>query len=159
MIDRIDLNILTIIQNEGRISNADLARQLQMAPSGILERVKKLEKKGIIRGYEVRLDAAKLGLAITAFIHVLTTDRVGSTEIGSQLAAIDEVLEVHWIAGDYNYLVKCRLSSTDGLRLLLQKFGSIPGIRDTRTTLVLETLKETQNLAGSQLELYLKREN
>ena len=75
MIDGIDLHILNIIQNDGKISNAKLARQLQMAPSGVLERVRKLEKKGILEGYEVRLNPAKLGLTVTAFIrtwfHVL----------------------------------------------------------------------------------------
>jgi len=157
MIDSIDLNILNIIQNDGRISNVELARQLQMAPSGILERVRKLEKKGIIRGYEVRLDSEKLGLAVTAFIHILTTDSVGSTEVGRKLSEIPEVQEVHWIAGDYNYLVKSRLSSTDGLTTLLKKFGMIPGIRDTRTTLVLETLKEIQTLAGEQLANHFNR--
>ena len=77
MIDNVDIKILNIIQNNGRISNAELARQLDLAPSGVLERVKKLEKKGIISGYEVRLDAEKLGLSITAFIQVLSSDTVG----------------------------------------------------------------------------------
>jgi Lrp/AsnC family leucine-responsive transcriptional regulator len=157
MIDSLDLSILNIIQNDGRISNAELARQLQMAPSGILERVRKLEKKGVIRGYEVRLDSEKLGLAVTAFIHILTTDSVGRTDVGRKLAEIPEVQEVHWIAGDYNYLVKSRLSSTDGLTTLLKKCGMIPGIRDTRTTLVLETLKEIQTLAGEQLANHFNR--
>ena len=149
--DDIDIKILNIIQNSGRMSNANLARKLSMAPSGILERVKKLEKKGIIRGYEVRLDPGKLGLHITAFIHVLTSDTVGSTDVGRKLALIPEVQEVHWIAGDYNYLVKARLHGTAGLTGLLKKCGEIPGIRDTRTTLVLETLKETQTIAAEQL--------
>ena len=122
-----------------------------MAPSGILERVKKLEKKGIIRGYEVRLDPDKLGLHITAFIHILTSDTVGSTDVGHQLSLIPEIQDVHWIAGDYNYLVKGRLHATAGLTGLLKKLGAIPGIRDTRTTLVLETLKETQTIAAEQL--------
>jgi Lrp/AsnC family leucine-responsive transcriptional regulator len=149
--DSIDLKILNIIQNDGRLSNANLARQLSMAPSGVLERVKKLEKKGIIQGYEVRLDGNKLGLRITAFIHILTSDTVGSTDIGKELANIPEVQEVHWIAGDFNYLIKGRLRTTEGLTSLLKKLGRITGIRDTRTTLVLETLKETQTLATEQL--------
>ncbi|NNF47714.1 MAG: winged helix-turn-helix transcriptional regulator, partial [Desulfofustis sp.] len=91
MIDDIDLHILNIIQNNGKISNAKLARQLQMAPSGVLERVRKLEKKGILEGYEVRLNPVKLGLTVTAFIHILTSDSVGSTKIGEQLAEIPEI--------------------------------------------------------------------
>jgi len=152
MIDNVDIKILNIIQNHGRISNAELARQLDLAPSGVLERVKKLEKKGIISGYEVRLDAEKLGLSITAFIQVLSSDTVGSTEVGKQLAQIPEIQEVHWIAGDYNYLVKTRLRNAADLTGLLKKFGIIPGLRDTRTILVLETLKETQTIPADQLE-------
>lgn len=144
MIDEIDIKILNIIQSNGRLANAELARQLDMAPSGVLERVKKLEKKGVISAYEVRLDPDKLGLSVTAFIHVLSSDTVGCTEAGRQLALIPEILEVHWIAGTYNYLVKTRLRTAADLTGLLKKFGAIPGLRDTRTTLVLETLKESQ---------------
>ena len=157
MIDEIDLKILNIIQNNGKVSNAELARQLAMAPSGVLERVKKLEKKGVIRGYEVRLDPAKLGLGVTAFIHVLTTDTVGSTRVGRQLAEISEIQEVHWIAGDYNYLVKTKLKRASDLTDLLKKFGLINGLRDTRSTLVLETIKETQIIPGEQLDRYLNK--
>lgn len=156
MIDILDLKILSIIQEHGKMSNAELARKLNMAPSGILERVRKLEKKGVITGYEVRLDAAKLGVTITAFIHVLSSDTVGSTEVGKALATIAEVLEVHWIAGDYNYLVKTRLKNGSDLTALLKKFGRIHGLRDTRTTLVLETIKESQAIPAEQLDHHLR---
>lgn len=151
MIDIIDIKILNILQIDGRISNAELARRLDMAPSGILERVKKLEKKGIINGYEVRLDANSLGLSITAFVHVLSSDTVGSTEVGRQLANIPEIREVHWIAGNYNYLVKARLGSTVELTDLLKKMGAISGLKDTRTTLVLETIKDNRVIPEEQL--------
>jgi Lrp/AsnC family leucine-responsive transcriptional regulator len=155
MIDNIDLHILNIIQNDGKISNAKLARQLQMAPSGVLERVRKLEKKGILEGYEVRLNPAKLGLTVTAFIHILTSDSVGSTKIGEQLAEFPEIQEVHWIAGDYNYLVKTKLKDASELRALLKKCGQIEGLSDTRTTLVLETVKESQTIPVEQLTRHL----
>jgi Lrp/AsnC family leucine-responsive transcriptional regulator len=155
MIDNVDLHILNIIQNDGKISNAKLARQLQMAPSGVLERVRKLEKKGILEGYEVRLNPAKLGLTVTAFIHILTSDSVGSTSIGEQLAEFPEIQEVHWIAGDYNYLVKTKLKDASDLRALLKKCGQIEGLSDTRTTLVLETVKESQTIPVEQLTRHL----
>ena len=155
MIDDIDLHILNIIQNDGKISNAKLARQLQMAPSGILERVRKLEKKGILEGYEVRLNPTKLGLTVTAFIHVLTSDSVGSTKVGEKLAEFPEIQEVHWIAGDYNYLVKTKLRDASDLRALLKKCGQIKGLSDTRTTLVLETVKDSQAIPVEQLTRHL----
>ena len=152
MIDLIDLSILNIIQNNGRISNAELARMITMAPSGVLERIKKLEKKGIILGYEVRLNHKALGVSLVTFIHIKTMESVGSTEIGRQLAGIAEIQEVHWIAGEFNYLIKAKINSTDSLTALLQKIGAIQGVTDSRTTLVLDTLKEGQTIAADLID-------
>ncbi len=152
MLDGTDIQILNILQTNGKITNAELARQIGMAPSGVLERVKKLEQKGVIQGYEVRLNPKALGISLSTFIQIKTEDAVGSAEIGKQLANITEVQEVHWTAGEYNYLVKARVSSTDTLALLMKKFGEIPGVRDSRTTLVLDTLKETQALSMDFIE-------
>ncbi len=152
MLDSTDIQILNILQGNGKITNAELARQIGMAPSGVLERVKKLEQKGIIESYEVRLSPKALGISLSTFIQIKTSDAVGSSEIGKQMAEIDEVQEVHWTAGEYNYLVKARVSSTDTLALLMKKFGEIPGVRDSRTTLVLDTLKETQALSMDFIE-------
>jgi Lrp/AsnC family leucine-responsive transcriptional regulator len=147
MLDSTDIQILNILQDNGKITNAELARQIGMAPSGVLERVKKLENKGVIEGYEVRLNPRALGISLSTFIQIKTSDAVGSAEIGRELAKMDEVQEVHWTAGEYNYLVKARVSSTETLAQLMKKFGEIPGVRDSRTTLVLDTLKETQALS------------
>jgi Lrp/AsnC family leucine-responsive transcriptional regulator len=152
MIDSFDLNILNIFQTNGRISNAELARILNMAPSGVLERVKKLEKKGIIVGYEVRLNHKALGVALATFIHIKTMDPVGSTEIGRLLAEIREIQEVHWIAGEFNYLIKAKINSTDSLTALLRKIGAIKGVTDSRTTLVLDTLKKRQTIATDLID-------
>jgi Lrp/AsnC family leucine-responsive transcriptional regulator len=152
MLDSTDIQILNILQENGKITNAELARQIGMAPSGVLERVKKLEQKGIIGGYEVRLNPKALGISLSTFIQIKTADAVGSSDIGRELARMDEVQEVHWTAGEYNYLVKARVSSTETLALLMKKFGEIPGVRDSRTTLVLDTLKETQALSLQFIE-------
>ena len=146
MIDEIDIEIQNIIQNNGRIPNAELARQLNMAPSGVLERVKKLEKEGVILGYEVRLNPKAIGLALTVFMHLKTADAVGDTTIGQEIAGLTAVQEVHWIAGEYNYLIKARINSTDGLTDLMKTIGAIPGVQDSRTTLVLDTIKECQTV-------------
>lgn len=147
MLDKTDIKILNILQKFGKITNADLARQLGMAPSGVLARVKKLEKDNIIQKYAVQLNPKALGIALSTFIQIKTADSVGSADIGRKLAEIPEVQEVHWIAGEYNYLVKARVSGTETLTLLMKQFGEIPGVCDTRTTLVLDTLKESQALS------------
>lgn len=146
MIDEIDKKILNLLQENARISNAEIARRIKMAPSGVLERIRKLEKKGIILGYETRLNHKKLGLVLTVLILVKTKDAVGSSKIGEDIAKINEVQEVFYIAGEYNYLVKARVSDTDSLKELLKKFGDIGGVVDTRTTLVIDELLETLKL-------------
>ena len=144
MIDDIDRKLLNILQEDARISNAELARRVGMAPSGILERVKKLEERGLIRGYQARLDSRKLGSGLVAFAFVKSDERVGGIESAESLAAIPEVQEVHHIAGEDCYLIKIRVADVEALgRLLREKVGVIPSIRSTRTTIVMETVKES----------------
>ena len=146
MIDKIDLTILGILQGNGRTSNAEIARQVGMAPSAVLERMRKLERKGIIKGFEAVLNPKDVGFTLTAFTFVRADEGVGSTEIGKGLARVPGVLEVHYTAGQDSYLVKVRARDTEHLQEILQQFGAIPGVRDTRTTVVLTTLKESRTL-------------
>lgn len=147
MNDEIDRHIVNVIQRDARISIAEIARQLGMAPSGILERLRKLEARGVITGYEARLNPHALGRGLLAFVFVRADERVGSGEIGKQLAMIPDVQEVHHIAGEDCYLVKVRVENTEALaRLLRERFGALDAVRSTRTTIVLTTIKETATL-------------
>jgi Lrp/AsnC family transcriptional regulator, leucine-responsive regulatory protein len=157
MIDSKDQQILNILMENCRVSNAEIARQMNMAPSAILERVRKLEKKGIINGYELRLNPRALGLILTVITQVKTEENVGSTRIGRELAAIPEIQEVYFTAGEYSYMVKARLADTSALTGLLQKMGEVSGIRDTRTTFVLDTIKETVGLNINNLKPDIKK--
>ena len=144
MIDEIDASILTILQENARTSNAEIARRVGMAPSAIFERIRKLEERGIVRGYAARLDAHALDLGLTAFIFVRTDEPVGQMGTAEQLAALAEVQEVHHVAGEDCYLVKVRARDTEDLGgLLREKIGPIPTVRSTRTTIVLESVKES----------------
>ena len=143
MIDDVDRRILNILQSDARISNAELARRVGMAPSGVLERVKKLEERGFIRGDEARLDARRLGWGLVAYTYVKSNGPVGGVDTAETLAAIPEVQEVHHIAGEDCYLIKIRVADVEALgRLLREKIGVIPAIRSARSTIVMETLKE-----------------
>jgi len=147
VLDKIDLNILRLMQENARISNADMARELGMAPSGILERVKKLEQKGVIQQYTTRINPAALQQKMLAFIFMKATDGPGCTETAEALARIPEVQEVHHIAGDDFYLVKVRTYDSSTLvHLMRNSFSKIPNLLSTRTTIVLETVKEQQQL-------------
>ena len=144
MIDEVDRKILTILQKNARESNAQIARELGLAPSGIHERIRKLEKRGVITGYTVNLDSAKLGVGVTAFLFVQSSDRPGNTTTAQQLVKIPEIEEVHHIAGDDCFLVKLRCKSNEDLgRLLRDEIGSIEAVMSTRTSVVLNTTKET----------------
>jgi Lrp/AsnC family leucine-responsive transcriptional regulator len=147
MIDTTDREILKILQLNARVSNAEIARQVGMAPSAILERIRKLEARGVIKGYEARIDPEALGLNLLAYILVRTKDFGGEVRTGEALARIEEVQEVHHIAGEDCFLVKARVRDARTLgRLLRERFAGGGGISTTRTTIVLETLHETTRL-------------
>lgn len=144
MIRDIDIQILNIIQKDARISNAEIARQVGLAPSAVLERVRKLEERGVIQGYAAEIDAKQVGFGLTAFVFVRTSF---CGTIGETLADIPEVLEVHDIAGDDCYLLKVRAANTDELgKFFREKLKNLPEIISTRTTIVLQTIKETTAL-------------
>lgn len=145
MIDDIDKDILNIIQHDGRIANAEIARRVGLAPSAVLERLKKLEERGVVRGYNACIDPKQVGFGLIAFVFVRTSDCSGETD--QLLAEIPEVLEVHDVAGEDSCLLKVRAADPEDLaRLLREKFRAIPSVVSTRTTVVLETIKETSML-------------
>lgn len=144
MIDAIDMSVLKLVQDNARTTNAEIARQVGMAPSAIFERIKKLEAAGLIQGYHARLKPKELGLGLVAFVFVRADDLAGELGVGERLAQIPEVQEVHHVAGEDCYLAKVRAKDTEDLgHLLRDRFAAIAGLRSTRTTIVLNTLKET----------------
>jgi|SRR5690606_6445259 len=146
-LDQIDYAILRLMQENARISNADIARELSMAPSAILERIKKLEQKAVILQYQAKINPSALGQKLLSFIFIRAADGIGCATTGEALAAIPEVQEVHDIAGDDGYLVKVRTNDSAALvELMRNSFAKIPSIISTRTTIVLETVKEEQKL-------------
>ena len=145
--DERDLEILSHLQPDSTMSNSDLAKKLGMAPSAVLERVKKLEQKGIIQGYPTRINPAALDLKLLAFIFVKSSEGPGDETLAKHLCEIPEVLELHHIAGEDCYLLKIRASDPQSLiKIMRDKFSKFSGILSTKTTIVLETLKETNYL-------------
>jgi Lrp/AsnC family leucine-responsive transcriptional regulator len=143
----IDAKILNFLQNNARETQAEIARAVGLAASAVLERIRKLESRGVIRGYTALLDPKAMGQGMLAFVAVRSEEGPGDDEVARQLAALPEVLEVHHVAGEDCYLVKVRAKDAEQLGLLLRtRIGRIPGVRSTRTTIVLETVKETSRL-------------
>jgi Lrp/AsnC family leucine-responsive transcriptional regulator len=144
MIDRKSLEILNILREKARIANVDVARQVGMAPSAVLERIRKLENHKIIAGYEVRLDPKFFNKGLIAFVTVKTDENADEIEVGKKLARRPQVQEVHYIAGEDAFLVKLRGSDTEDIgRLIRETIRSIDGVRLTKTAIVMSTYKET----------------
>ncbi len=151
MIDNIDRQILDILQNDARTPNAEIARQVGLAPSAVLERIRKLEDRRVVRGYHADVDPRALDFGLTVFVAVRTSECGGEAE--SILASIPEVLEVHDVAGEDCYWIKIRVKDTEALsRLLREKIKPIPTVLGTRTTLVLKTFKETMTVPIEGME-------
>jgi Lrp/AsnC family leucine-responsive transcriptional regulator len=147
MIDGSDRQILAILQGNARTSNAEIARQIGMAPSAVYERVRKLEERGVIEGYATSIDPKAADLGLLAFIFVRSDDSAGEDDAARVLAALPEVQEVHHVAGEDCFLVKVRTRDTDALgELLRDRVKCIPSVRSTRTTIVLDTIKESAML-------------
>ncbi|WP_028584109.1 Lrp/AsnC family transcriptional regulator [Desulfogranum mediterraneum] len=147
MIDATSMKILQILQEKARIPNVEVARQLEMAPSAVLERIRKLERQQIIDGYEVRLNPEQFNRRQVAFIQVLTAAGADHSRLGEACAAIAEVQEVHYVAGEDSFLLKVRVADTRELGHLLQKrLAALPGVKSTRTSTVLHTYKESAKL-------------
>lgn len=147
-LDEIDLQILELMQKNGRISNADLARELNMAPSAVLERVKKLEQKQVIMGYTAQINPVALQQKLLAFIFIKSTEGFGNNDkILTALSKIPEVQEVHIVAGEDCFLAKIRTTDSATLmEIMRNSLKKIPSIASTKTTIVLETVKEQQQL-------------
>jgi Lrp/AsnC family leucine-responsive transcriptional regulator len=144
VVDEIDLSILALLQEDARISNAEIARRVGLAPSAIFQRIRKLEDSGHIRGYTAKLDPKKLGYGLTAFVRIQTRAGAQAPEVTRDLAAIPEVTEIHRVVGEDCFFLKVRVADTDALENLLDHYiQPIPSVASTKTTIVLSTGKET----------------
>ena len=143
--DSIDLQLLTILQKEGDATRAALARQVGLTAPAVHERLRKLREPGVIRAIAAELDPEMLGLHCLAFV-LVRTDPKRSDHVGEGLARIPGVQEIHNVAGEDCFLVKVRCAGTHELSTLLRQFHALDAVRSTRSTIVLETVKESSAL-------------
>ena len=130
------------------MTQAEIAKAVGLAPSAVLERIRKLEARGVIRGYAALVDPQVLDHRMLAFVAV-RTNVVGDEErdVAARLAEIPEVLEVHYVAGDDCLLLKMRARDAEHVGLLLRnQVSAVSGVRSTRTTIVLGSMKESPRL-------------
>lgn len=150
MIDATDRRILKVLQEDGRITNQELASRLAMSPSACLDRVRRLREREFILGFTAILDPAKLDCGFLVFVEVLLERTTGDVfrRFADAIRDIPEVQECHMVAGGFDYLLKLRLRDM-GLyrRFLVEVLAEIPGVRETRTYAVMEEIKSGGALA------------
>lgn len=146
MFDKIDLKIISILQNDGRRRLADIAEDVDLSAPAVMERVKKLEASGVIRGYQALVDARKVGKDITAFIGVSIGNQRDLEQFAAQMMHQADVLECHHVTGDESFILKVKAANTTALEKLLGEIRSVGGVTRTVTKVVLSTAKEGQAL-------------
>lgn len=151
-IDQIDIQILTLLQENGRVSQHELARAVGLSPPALADRLRKLEERGVIRHYAAVLDPKKLELDIGAFIFVGTHGSKFYPDFRSRASARAEVQECHSVTGQGSHLLKVRVRDTDALEKLLADVQAWPGVQWTTTSVVLSTVKEGSRLSLTELD-------
>ncbi len=148
-IDDIDRRILEILQAEGRLPNARVAERVGLSPPSVLERIRKLEEKGVILGYGARLDGAALGLKTVVFVSVtLSFHHLESIkQFRETILGIPEVLECFHLTGESDFLLKIVVPDIENYEdFLLHKLTSIDSVSRVRSSFVLSTLKRNTRL-------------
>lgn len=146
-IDELDVRLLEALQRNARATFADLGNLVGLKPPAVHERVKRLERRGHIRGYGARLDGKRLGYALTAFVSCYTTQDCDYDDFMHRLSSLPEVCEVHSVAGEESYLCKVVTRSTQHLDDLLARLKTMRGMARTRTTIVLSTPYEREGIS------------
>jgi len=146
-LDAIDLQILSILQANGRIPHTKLAEQVGLSAPSVIERVKKLEDSGLIAGYYAALDARRLGKDVTAFIGVSISHPKTIDLFEHTVDLLEDVLECHHVTGQHTILLKVKTENTTSLERLISAIRSIEGVSRTETMVVLSTHTERNTIA------------
>lgn len=142
-VEELDRQIVDLLMADGRMSYTDLGKATGLSTSAVHQRVRRLEQRGVIRGYAAIVDAEAVGLSLTAFISVKPFDPSAPDDIPERLAEVPEIEACHSVAGDENYILKVRVSTPIELEHLLARVRTLAGV-STRTTVVLSTPYESR---------------
>ncbi|MCU0300369.1 MAG: Lrp/AsnC family transcriptional regulator [Candidatus Nanopelagicales bacterium] len=134
----LDRQIVALLAEDGRMSFTDLGRATGLSTSAVHQRVRRLEQRGVIRGYRAVVDAEALGLPLTAFVSIKAVDPVAEDDAPQRLAHIAAIQSCYSVAGEEAYILKVRVASPQSLEALLTEIRAVAGV-STRTTVVLST--------------------
>ena len=141
--EQLDRHIVELLVADGRMSYTDLGKATGLSTSAVHQRVRRLEQRGVIRGYAAIVDPEAVGLSLTAFISVAPFDPSAPDDIAERLAEVAEIEACHSVAGDENYILKVRVATPGDLEHLLARIRALAGV-STRTTVVLSTPYEAR---------------
>ena len=145
-LDRTDRLILQSLQQDGRISNVALARKVNLSTTPCLERVRRLERQGYIRGYTALLEPRLVDAGLLVFVEIdlLRTSPGAFRDFRREAMKLRELLECHLVSGNFDYLLKARVKDMQEYRNLLgEKILALPGVSDSRSYVVMEEVKES----------------
>ena len=145
-LDRIDRRILDLLQKDGRISMTDLAAKIGLSATPCTERVRRLEREGVITGYHAHVNPHALGKNLLVFVEIKLSAKSGEVfdRVKRELSFVPEVMECHLVSGDFDYLVKARITEMGEYRRLLGNILlKLPSAAESRSYVVMEELKET----------------
>ena len=141
----VDRQLLAALARDGRASYTELAEKVGLSVSAVHQRVRRLEQRGVIRGYTVVVEPEAVGLLLTAFISVTPLDPAAPDDVPERPSGIQDIEACHSVAGEENYILKVRVDTPAALETLLAKIRSEAGV-STRTTIVLSTSYEARPL-------------
>ena len=150
-LDRIDRRILDLLQKDGRISMTDLAAKIGLSATPCTERVRRLEREGVITGYHAHVNPHALGKNLLVFVEIKLSAKSGEVfdRVKKELSFVPEVMECHLVSGDFDYLVKARITEMSEYRRLLGNILlKLPSAAESRSYVVMEELKETLYIAA-----------
>ncbi|NWJ98819.1 MAG: Lrp/AsnC family transcriptional regulator [Chloroflexi bacterium] len=143
MLDELDLEILLQLQKDGRLSHAAIGKEIGMTGPSVYARIKRMEQEGVIEGYTVVLNPAKLERGLVAFVRVMTSTGLEGDGAFEEFARKEPlIMECHDVDGEDSYILKVRTSSTQSLRVLLSRIRGFPAVSRTITSIVLQSIKE-----------------
>jgi len=147
-LDAKDLRILGLVQRDGKMSQALIAKTVGLSTAAVNERLKKLEQSGVIRRFTALVDPKAVGMQVTAFIEVFLEHPRYEDPFVKRILELDEVQECHHITGEFSVMLKVRLRDMESLqRLVISQLNGLQGVRQTRTVMVLSTVKEESYVA------------
>ena len=142
-LDGKDRRILHLVQRDGAMSQAEIAKKVGLSTAAVNERLRKLEASGVIRRWAAIVSPAAVGAGVTAFVEIFMEHPRFEASFLKRVMSLDEVLECHHVTGEFSLLLKVRVADMESLQdLLLEQLGAHEGVRQTRTVMALSTVKE-----------------